>query len=66
MNNNQDINFAPFLFLNNNDCSKYNINNINNINNNNNNKEGYKIIKDKLISDNNIEYIQKKLIDIVY
>ncbi len=64
MNNNQDINFAPFLYLNNNDCSKFNLNNINN--NNNINKEGYKLIKNKLISDNNIEYIQKKLIDIVY
>ena len=64
MNNNQDINFAPFLFLNNNDCFKYDIKNINI--NNDINKEGYKLIKNKLISDNNIEYIQKKLIDIVY
>lgn len=64
MNNNQDINFAPFLYLNNNDCSKFNLNNINN--NNNIKIEGYKLIKNKLISDNNIEYIQKKLIDIVY
>ena len=64
MNNNQDIIFAPFLYLNNNDCSKFNLNNINN--NNNIKIEGYKLIKNKLISDNNIEYIQKKLIDIVY
>lgn len=58
----QDINFAPFLFLNNNDCYKYNITN----DNNNNNIDGYKIIKKKLLSESNIEFIQKKLIDTVY
>jgi hypothetical protein len=60
--NTQDINFAPFLFLNNNDTIKFDIKNMNN----NENNEGYKIIKEKLLSDNNIEYIQKKLIEIVY
>jgi hypothetical protein len=60
--NTQDINFAPFLFLNNNDTIKFDIKNMNN----NENNKGYKIIKEKLLSDNNIEYIQKKLIEIVY
>ena len=61
--NTQDINFAPFLFLNNNDCSKFSIKNINN---NNKNTDGYKMIKEKLLSENNIEYIQKKLVETVY
>ena len=63
MNKNQDITLTPFLFLNNNDCYKYNIKNIQNDNKNN---RAYIIIKEKLLSDENIEYIQKKLIDIVY
>ena len=66
MYNTQDIINTSFLFLNNNDCSKYNINDFNKKNNNNNNNEGYKLIKNKLISNINIEYIQKKLIDTVY
>jgi hypothetical protein len=58
----QDINFAPFLFLNNNDSIKFDIKNMNN----DKNIDGYKIIKEKLLSENNIEYIQKKLIETVY
>ncbi len=60
MNNINNIN--PFLYINNNDCSKYNINNFYN----NSKIYDYNILKNKLKSKENIDYLQNEMIKNVY